>query len=92
MSTEIVSVSDDANCDDAPQEKQGCLLLIGRHGYPKEGSFKSDHCQSSCLTQKMWVKKKTLTLTITKTIVFRRKSAEAAKNAFYIIALLSSSF
>ena len=36
MSTEIVSVSDDANCDDAPQEKQGCLLLIGRHGYPTE--------------------------------------------------------
>ncbi len=36
MSTEIVSVSDDANCDDAPQENQGCLLLIGRHAYPKE--------------------------------------------------------
>lgn len=36
MSTEIVSVSDDANCDDAPQEKQVCLLLIGQHGYSKE--------------------------------------------------------
>ena len=49
----------------------------------KNGSFRSDRCQSSCLTQKMWVKKKalTLTLTITKTILFRRKNAEAAKNA-----------
>jgi hypothetical protein len=27
MSTEIVSVSDDANCDDAPQEKTGLFAF-----------------------------------------------------------------
>ncbi len=36
MLTEIVSVSDDADCNDAPQKKQVCLLVIGRHRYPKE--------------------------------------------------------